>query len=80
MEGEAYKHLTMASSTNKRLGLDSDDDELDASAIYKSQKNFARYLIIKDKPILFRHLSLKNKFKQQLEQQISEKTKKTKHY
>ena len=45
----------MASSTNKRLRPDSDDDELDASAIFKSQENFARYLIIKsknkDKPI-----------------------------
>ena len=30
-----------------RLRPDSDDDELDASAIFKSQENFARYLIIK---------------------------------
>ena len=45
----------MASSTHKRLGPDSDDDELDASAIFKTQDNFARYLIIQskkeDKPV-----------------------------
>ena len=60
MEGETHNyrditHLTMASSINKRLRLDSDDDELDASAIFTSQESFARYLTIQsknpDKPI-----------------------------
>ena len=54
MEGEAHnyrdiKNLTMASSTHKRLRPDSDDDEHVASAIFTSQDNFARYLIIKSK-------------------------------
>ena len=39
----------MASSTHKRLRPDSDDDEHVASAIFTSQDNFARYLIIKSK-------------------------------
>ena len=39
----------MASSTHKRLRPDSDDDELSASAIFTSNENFARYLIIKSK-------------------------------
>ena len=60
MEGEAHNyrditHLTMASSTNKRLRPNSDDDELDASAIFTSQESFASYLTIQsknpDKPI-----------------------------
>ena len=37
----------MASSTHKRLRPDSDDDEL--SAIFTSNENFSRYLIIKSK-------------------------------
>ena len=45
----------MASSTLKRPRPDSDDDELSALAIFTSNENFARYLIIKstnpDKPI-----------------------------
>ena len=45
----------MASSTLKRLRPDSDDDEHEASTIFTSQENFARYLIIesknKEKPI-----------------------------
>ena len=45
----------MASSTHKRLQPDSDDDKLDALAIFKTQDNFARYLIIQskkeDKPV-----------------------------
>ena len=45
----------MASSTLKRLGPDSDDDEHEASTIFTSQENFARYLIIesknKEKPV-----------------------------
>ena len=45
----------MASSTLKRLRPDSDDDEHEASTIFTSQENFARYLIIesknKDKPV-----------------------------
>ena len=45
----------MAASNLKRLRPDSDDDELSASAIFTSQENFARYLIIeskdKDRPI-----------------------------
>ena len=36
----------MAASNLKRLRPDSDDDELSASAIFTSQENFARYLII----------------------------------
>ena len=39
----------MASSTHKRLSPDSYDDELSASAIFTSNENFARYLIIKSK-------------------------------
>ena len=49
------KNLTMASSTLKRLKPDSDDDEHEASTIFTSQENFARYLIIesknKEKPV-----------------------------
>ena len=45
----------MASSTLKRLRPDSDDDEHEASTIFTSQENFARYLIIesknKEKPV-----------------------------
>ena len=45
----------MASSTLKRLRPDSDDDENEASTIFTSQENFARYLIIesknKEKPV-----------------------------
>ena len=45
----------MASSTLKRLKPDSDDDEHEASTIFTSQENFARYLIIesknKEKPV-----------------------------
>ena len=45
----------MASSTLKRLRPDSDDDEHEASIIFTSQENFARYLIIesknKEKPV-----------------------------
>ena len=45
----------MASSTHKRLRPDSDDDEHEASTIFTSQENFARYLIIesknKEKPV-----------------------------
>ena len=60
MEGEAHncrdiKNLTMASSTHKRQRPDSDDDEHEASTIFTSQENFAKYLIIeslnKEKPI-----------------------------
>ena len=36
----------MATLTHKRLRPDSDDDELDASTIFTTQENFARYLII----------------------------------
>ena len=39
----------MASSTHKRHRPDSDDDEHVALAIFTSQDNFARYLIIKTK-------------------------------
>ena len=45
----------MASSTHKRQRPDSDDDEHEASTIFTSQENFARYLIIesknKEKPV-----------------------------
>ena len=45
----------MASSTHKRQRPDSDDDEHEASTIFTSQENFAKYLIIeplnKEKPI-----------------------------
>ena len=45
----------MASSTLKRLRPVSDDDEHEASTIFTSQENFARYLIIesknKEKPV-----------------------------
>ena len=45
----------MASSTLKQLRPDSDDDEHEASTIFTSQENFARYLIIesknKEKPV-----------------------------
>ena len=45
----------MASSTNKRLRPDSDDDDNNASTIFTTQENFARFLIIesknKEKPI-----------------------------
>ena len=45
----------MTSSTLKRLRPDSDDDEHEASTIFTSQENFARYLIIesknKEKPV-----------------------------
>ena len=45
----------MSSSTLKRLRPDSDDDEHEASTIFTSQENFARYLIIesknKEKPV-----------------------------
>ena len=45
----------MAFLTHKRQRPDSDDDEIDASTIFKAQENFARFLIIestnKDKPI-----------------------------
>ena len=45
----------MASLAHKRQRSDSDDDEIDASFIFKTQEHFARYLIIestnKDKPI-----------------------------
>ena len=45
----------MASSTLKRIRPDSDDDEHEASTIFTSQENFARYLIIesknKEKPV-----------------------------
>ena len=45
----------MASSTNKRLRPDSDDDDNNASPIFTTQENFARFLIIesknKEKPI-----------------------------
>ena len=45
----------MASSTLKRPRPDSDDDEHEASTIFTSQENFARYLIIesknKEKPV-----------------------------
>ena len=45
----------MASSTLKRLRPESDDDENEASTIFTSQENFARYLIIesknKEKPV-----------------------------
>ena len=60
MEGEAHncrdiKNLTMASSTHKQQRPDSDDDEYEASTIFTSQENFAKYLIIeslnKEKPI-----------------------------
>ena len=39
----------MASSTLKRLRPDSDDDEHEASTIFTSQENFARYLINESK-------------------------------
>ena len=45
----------MASSTHKRQRPDFDDDEHEASTIFMSQENFAKYLIIesfnKEKPI-----------------------------
>ena len=45
----------MASSTHKRQRPDFDDDEHEASTIFTSQENFAKYLIIeslnKEKPI-----------------------------
>ena len=45
----------MASSTNKRPRPDSDDDDNNASTIFTTQENFARFLIIesknKEKPI-----------------------------
>ena len=45
----------MATLTNKRPRSDSDGDEIDTSAIFRSQENFAKFLIIestnKDKPI-----------------------------
>ena len=49
--GEAHnyrdlKSATMASLTHKRHRPDSDDDEIDASIIFKTQEHFARYLII----------------------------------
>ena len=47
----------MASLTLKRQQPDSDDDEIDASFIFKTQEHFARYQIIestnKNKPITF---------------------------
>ena len=39
----------MACSTHKRQRPDSDDDEHEASTIFTSQENFARYLIIESK-------------------------------
>ena len=39
----------MASSTNKRLQPDSDDDEHETSTIFTSQENFPRLLIIESK-------------------------------
>ena len=39
----------MTSSTDKRQRPDSDDDEHEASTIFTSQENFARYLIIESK-------------------------------
>ena len=45
----------MATLTNKRPRSDSDGDEIDTSTIFRSQENFAKFLIIestnKDKPI-----------------------------
>ena len=45
----------MASSTNKRLRPDSDDDDNNASTIFTTQENFARFLKIesknKEKPV-----------------------------
>ena len=45
----------MASSTHKQQRTDSDDDEHEASTIFTSQENFARFLIIefknKEKPV-----------------------------
>ena len=45
----------MATLTTKRPRSDSDNDEIDTSTIFKTQKNFAKFLIIesrnKDKPI-----------------------------
>ena len=60
MEGEAHnyrdiKNLTMASSTNKRQRSDYDDEDFSASAMFTTQENFARFIIItsknKDKPV-----------------------------
>ena len=45
----------MATLTNKRPRSDSDNDEIDTSTIFRTQENFAKFLIIestnKDKPI-----------------------------
>ena len=75
----------MASSNNKRLRPDSDDDELDASAIFKSQENFARYLIIKstnkDKPITsLSPFVIEKKIEATIGTAKSVKKLKTKHY
>ena len=60
MEGEAHnyrdiKNLTMSSSTNKRQRSDYDDEDFSASAMFTTQENFARFIIItsknKDKPV-----------------------------
>ena len=64
----------MATSNYKRQRPDSDDDDNNATTIFTSQENFARFLIIesknKEKPVhRFRRLSLKNKLRLQLGQQ-----------
>ena len=42
----------MTCLTRKRKQPDSDDDEIDASTIFKAQKNFAKFLIIESNPFV----------------------------
>ena len=55
----------MATLTNKRPRSDSDGDEIDTSTIFRSQENFAKFLIIESTKIgrlhLYHLLLLKNK-------------------
>ena len=39
----------MATLTHKRLRSDSDNDEIDTSTIFRTQENFAKFLIMESK-------------------------------
>ena len=39
----------MATLTNKRPRSDSDNDEIDTSTIFRTQENFAKFLIMESK-------------------------------
>ena len=71
-----FKYSTIASLTHKRQRPDSDDDEIDASTIFKIQDIFARFLIIELTMISQLHLNLplllRNKKKCLLVRQVGE--------